>query len=230
VTRKKADWLDARIDPLPVDAPPYRLFVGAPLASVWVAGYDEDRWTVTDIDGRFSLDRTTMPAPDPEEGFGRFRRGDVVIWVGPSTDGYTEEDVIWQPSLVVQATGIGDGMVRILSIRDANLKCHGIDRTRDLDIDWGSHLGGSRQPEIVDSSVLDLWQLDVWCRDCGHLASPVRWGLGGAPRTRDDDGTLLPWPEGVEVDAGCDISGEPHLYVCERCSTTWGRDRLRSDP
>lgn len=226
--RTKADWIDARIAPLPADAPPYRLFVGAPLASVWVAGYDENRWTVANIDGRFSLDRTTMPAPDPEEGFGRFRRGDVVIWVGPGSDGSAEEDVIWQPSLVVQAQGVGDGMTRIVSIRDASLDCFGVDETQDLGIDWGSHLLGAREPEIVDSSVLDLWGLDVWCRECGHLGTPVRWGLTGSPRTREDDGTLLPWPEGLGVDAGCDIPPEPFLYQCERCGAAWGSDRLRS--
>jgi hypothetical protein len=228
MTGTKADWLDVRIDPLPADAPPYRLFVGAPLASVWVAGYDENRWIVADIDGRFSLDRTTMPAPDPEEDFGRFRRGDVVIWVGPGSDGAVEEDVIWQPSLVVEAFGVGDAMTRIVSIRDTSLDCFGIAETGDLAIDWASHLAGAREPEVVDSSVMDLWRLDVWCRECGHLGTPMCWGLAGPPHTRAADGTLLPWPEGLGVEAGCDIPEERALYQCERCGARWGRDRLRA--
>jgi len=228
-SRSSATWADAGVDPLPSDAPAYRLFAGAPLASIWVAGYDERRWSIADIDGRYVLDSTTMPTPDPEEGFGRLRRGDVVIWVGVGLDGTVEEDTIWQPALVTQATGAGDGMVRIVSIRDGSLACYGLDETVDLGIDWRSHLEGARPPEVVDSSVMDLWRLDVWCRECGHLGTLVRWGLAGPPRTREDDGTLLPWPEGVAVDAGCDMPGQSYLYECERCGARWGRDRHRSD-
>jgi len=219
---KSASWSDAKVDPLPLDAPAYRLFVGAPLATVWIAGYDESRWSIEDIDGRFMLDKTTMPTPDPEDGFGRFRRGDVVIWTGSGSDGTTEEDTVWPPSLVVQATSAGDGLVRLVTIRDSSLECYSIDEAVGLGIDWKSHLGGVRQPEIVDPSVLDLWHLNVWCRQCGHLGSPVRWGFAPPPQSRDGSGQLLSWPEGVAVDAGCDLPAAPHLYECQRCDAKWG--------
>jgi hypothetical protein len=226
-SRSSKTWSDAGVDPLPLDAPAYRLFVGAPLATVWVAGYDEARWSISEINDRYLVDETTMPVPDPAEGFGRLRRGDLIIWVGLGRDGAVVEDTIWQPALVTQTRGTGDGALRIVSIRDGSLDCFGLQAVDEMGIDWASHLRGVRPPEVVDSSVLDLWQLDVWCRACGNLGTPVRWGFSGPPRTRDDDGALLPWPEGLTLEAGCDMPQDPHLYRCERCGAEWGRDRLR---
>jgi len=211
-------WREAGAEPLPIDAPSYRIIAGSPLTTIWIAGYHPSRKQAEMLDERYILDRTSTLTPDSEDGFDKVRRGDVLIWIGPDDDGI---DTVWQPSVVVDTRHSSDGLVQITSIRDTSLAELALADVTLTNVDPASHLNGGRSPEPVDSSVLDLWQLDVWCPECGHLGALTSRGIKLANSTRDLDGTLLPWPRGLRFSLGCTVPRE-HLYACERCGHRWG--------
>jgi hypothetical protein len=217
-------WRAEGLEPLPADAPAYRLVVGAPLGRIWVSGYHDYRFQVDRIDSRWWLDRTTLPLQDEPDALDQPRRGDLIIWVGPSGSPTRPVDDVWPPSLVTGRRRTADGLSRLTTLRDGWVENVPVATAalRQPEVDWSELARGKQPLHLVGHSVLDLWQLNVWCPSCGHLGTPYALGSTQPQRYRDADGQLLPWPDGFADPSDNLPDGHTPLYRCTRCGSEWG--------
>lgn len=222
-------WGAVGLAPLPILAPAYRL-VDEGQGHVWGSHYRPDNWTIEMLDDRWALDATTAPLPD--DGYAHafseagLRRGDIVLWIGPAQVGRRIRQVLWPPSLVVDVQPAMNGYQRVKSVRDTWLAVIPVDSpqaehlARMLSLRFPNE--DAPRCRALERSVLDAWGLDVWCYRCGHMGTPVQWGVTGEAGTRDTEQDLTPWPTGLALTPDFEAPARAIAFDCERCGTQWG--------
>lgn len=225
-TTRENRWRALGLEPLPLAAPAYRL-LGLGPSRVWLAPYDPERWSLTPLDDRWVEDRSNVPSKAAQANLAtELRRGDVVVWVGETDDPHGKsQTIVWPPALVAKIGKQADGYLPVTTVRDSWLR--EIEQRAVIEYSPGLavplKLVAAGTPTLVSHSLLGTWNLDVWCPHCGHLGTPILWGMALATATTDDRGNLKPWPEGMEHIAGCIVEADSPASRCDRCGTQWGK-------
>jgi hypothetical protein len=216
-------WRRWRLDPLPMESPPYRLLgIGQP--RIFVAQLDRRyKHDIQDLDARWFVDvshtRTSTSERDD------IARGDAIIWVATQKRRKGNVHTIWPPGLVVavsasgsqtHVTSIMDRWLPPISLSSVSISSHtGLLRAAERAVD--AHLVQGR------TDLLEPWGVHVWCDACGCMGSRTLSGLVGpeVATSRNESGQLKEWPTGVYELSGC-TDFYDDSYCCPRCGYRWG--------
>jgi len=198
----------------------------SPTSRLILAAYDPHSCTYAPMDHpRWGVESLRIAAFESASAYRGHRlpiepihAGDCLISVGPMSsnserkldeDGDLEGDVIWHPQRVLRVESEGDSHYRVWLAVDSDV------RTQRQSLDrLGLRCSAFPQSPVVLSKehavrVLDFFQLDVFCRECGNRAKPLVYGLPGP-----DEPDYLAF-------GGCIIQPDQPLYACS-CGHRWG--------
>lgn len=179
-------------------------------------GYRQTRWGVESLRIPVFPDSDTYsPTWSPTEPI---HGGDCLVTVGPKfVDGSDQlgfesdldGELMWHPQLVLRAEPEGQSHVRVwLAVDDDVRNDHAT--PDELDLATGRYRSEPRVLERRESmKLLEHFQLDVFCPECGSRGKPIVYGMPGPDE-----------PDYLAI-GGCIIQPEQPLYVCP-CGHEWG--------
>jgi len=179
-------------------------------------GYRQTRWGVESLRiPAFPDSEVYSPTWSPPEPV---HEGDCLVTFGPKFFGGDDQlgfktdldgDWIWHPLLVLRAEPEGQRHVRVWLAVDGDVRNEHAS-VDELELSRGPY---RHEPRVLESresvKLLEHFQLNVFCPECGNRGKPIVYGLPGPDE-----------PDYLAL-GGCIVESDQPLYVCP-CGHEWG--------